>query len=110
MAVNSMLNNIRSMGEAVECIRNARDRQMFQSAVASLREYMKGLGIGPQELLGSSMILGIVCGILTFAVPDVAPYIWIAVMILYAVIRRKKIFSPILIPATAPSTAAPSPQ
>ncbi|WP_373214571.1 hypothetical protein [Ruminococcus sp. 5_1_39BFAA] len=51
-----MLNNIRSMGEAVECIRNARDRQMFQSAVASLREYMKGLGIGPQELLGLERI------------------------------------------------------
>lgn len=40
------------MEEAVECIRDAKDHQMFQSAVASLREYMKGLGIGTQELLG----------------------------------------------------------
>ena len=27
------------MEEAVECIRDAKDHQMFQSAVASLREY-----------------------------------------------------------------------
>lgn len=46
-----MFNSIRSMGEAVEYIQNARDCQMFQSAIASLREYMKGLGIGTQELL-----------------------------------------------------------
>lgn len=51
-----MLNSIRNTGEAIECIRNARDRQMFQSAVASLREYMKGLGIGTQELLGLERI------------------------------------------------------
>lgn len=51
-----MLNSIRNMGEAIESIRNARDRQMFQSAVASLREYMKGLGIGKQELLGLERI------------------------------------------------------
>ncbi len=41
-----MFNSIRNMGEAVECIQNAKDIQMFQSAVVSLREYMKGLGIG----------------------------------------------------------------
>ncbi len=46
-----MLNSIRGMEETAECIRNASDCQMFQSAVASLREYMKGLGAGTQELL-----------------------------------------------------------
>lgn len=51
-----MFNGIRNMGDAIECVRNARDCQMFQSAVASLREYMKGLGMGTQELLGLERI------------------------------------------------------
>lgn len=35
-----------------------------------------------------SIFFGIVWGILTFAVPDIAAYIWIIVMIQYAVMRR----------------------
>ncbi|MDO5349231.1 MAG: hypothetical protein Q4E86_04745 [Lachnospiraceae bacterium] len=51
-----MFNGIRNMGDAIECVRNATDCQMFQNAVASLREYMKGLGMGTQELLGLERI------------------------------------------------------
>lgn len=36
-----------------------------------------------------SIVFGIVWGILTFALPDIAAYIWIIVMIQYAVTRRK---------------------
>ena len=49
-------NSIRSIGQAIEYIQNAKDYQQFQSAVASLRGYMKGLGIGAQEILALERI------------------------------------------------------
>lgn len=51
-----MMNDIRSLGEANECIQAAIDSQTFQNAVLSLREYMKGLGAGTQELLALERI------------------------------------------------------
>lgn len=49
-------NSIRSIGQAIEYIQNAKDLRQFQSAVASLREYMKGIGIGAQEILALERI------------------------------------------------------
>ena len=46
-----MMNGIRSLGKAKERIQAANDSQTFQNAVEALREYMKRLGVGAQELL-----------------------------------------------------------
>lgn len=51
-----MMNGIRSLGEASERIQAANDSQTFQNVVADLREYMKGLGAGAQELLALERI------------------------------------------------------
>ena len=51
-----MMNGIRSLGEAIERIQAANDSRTFQNVVADLREYMKRLGVGAQELLALERI------------------------------------------------------
>lgn len=45
--------------------------------------------IGKKCVHKISIILGIAYGVLTFAIPDTAPYIWVAVMLQYSVVRWK---------------------
>lgn len=46
-----MMNGIRTLREVNERIQTANDYPTFQNALAALREYMKELGAGTQELL-----------------------------------------------------------
>lgn len=45
--------------------------------------------LGKKCVHGISIILGIIYGVLTFVIPDIAAYIWIIAMLQYAVTRRK---------------------
>lgn len=51
-----MFDSIKSLGEAIEQIQAANDSQTFQRKLASLREYLKELGVGTQDLLSLERI------------------------------------------------------
>lgn len=46
-----MLNYINSIQEGIQQLKEASNVQSFQSSVASLRDYMKKLGMGSQVLI-----------------------------------------------------------
>ncbi len=51
-----MFDSIKSLGEAIEQIQAANDSQTFQRKLAGLREYLKELGVGTQDLLSLERI------------------------------------------------------
>lgn len=51
-----MFDSIESLGEAIEHIQAANDSQIFQRKLAGLREYLKELGVGTQDLLSLERI------------------------------------------------------
>lgn len=51
-----MFDSIKSLGEAIEQIQAANDSQTFQMKLAGLREYLKELGVGMQDLLSLERI------------------------------------------------------